>query len=126
MKVTALYVGSSLLAPLKQAEREINLQYDLGLRIAGCNFGAPLTGDEWDDLEEDLKASDIVFAIHLMDGENAARLIDALARYKHRHAAVIVINCMPELMRLTRMGRLDVNQLFGGAGGAARGNGEVG
>ena len=36
-----LYVGSSLLAPLKQAEREINRQYDLDLTIAAYNFGAP-------------------------------------------------------------------------------------
>ncbi len=124
MKVTTLYVGSSLLAPLKQAEREINLQYDLGLRIAGYNFGTPLNNDEWNDIEQDLKASDVVFAIHVMDGENAARLIDALARYKHQHTAVIVINCMPELMRLTRMGRLDVNQFLGGSGEAAGENGE--
>jgi magnesium chelatase subunit H len=114
MKVTALYVGSSLLAPLKQAECGINRQYDLGLEIAAYNFGAPLTDDEWNDIEQCLKGSDVVFAIHVMDGENATRLIDALARYKDRHGAVIVINCMPNLMRLTRMGRLDVSKVIGG------------
>ena len=45
-----------------------------------------------------------------MDGENAARLVKALDRHKQQHAAVIVINCMPELMRCTRMGRLDVSR----------------
>ena len=126
MKVTALYVGSSLLAPLKQAEREINRQYDLDLKIAAYNFGAPLTNDEWSDIEHDLKASDVVFAIHVMDGENATRLIDALARYKHQHAAVIVINCMPDLMRLTRMGRLDVSKLhwWKGRGGKRKRRGK--
>jgi magnesium chelatase subunit H len=124
MKVTAIYVGSSLLAPLKQAEREINRQHDLDLKIAAYNFGAPLTNDEWDNIEQDLKASDLVFAIHVMDGENATRLIDALARYKHQHAAVIVINCMPDLMRLTRMGRLDVSKLFGGRNEGETGKGE--
>ena len=113
-----------MLAPLKQAEREINLQYDLDLKIAAYNFGAPLTSDEWSDIEQDLKASDVVFAIHVMDGENATRLIDALARYKHQHAAVIVINCMPDLMRLTRMGRLDISKLIGGRGAGEKGNGE--
>ena len=34
-----------------------------------------------------------------MDGENASRLVTALEDSKYRHDAVIVINCMPELMR---------------------------
>src|SRR5688572_21263512 len=98
MKVTVLYIGSSLLAPLKQAERELNRQYSLDLKIAAYNFGAPLTDDEWSDIERDLKVSDVVFAIHVMDGENAMRLIGALERHKQVHRAVIVINCMPDLM----------------------------
>ena len=113
MKVTVLYVGSSLLAPLKQAEREINRQYDLDLKIAAYNFGAPMSDDEWCEIDRDLQASEVVFAIHVMDGENAARLITSLNRYGQRHAAVIVINCMPDLMRHTRMGRLDVSRLAG-------------
>src|SRR5947207_3362552 len=113
MRIAVLYVGSSLLAPLKQAEREINRQYDLGLKIVAYNFGAPLTNDEWNEIEQNLQASDVVFAIHVMDGENAARLIQALKNYQERHAAVVVINCMPDLMRQTRMGRLDVARLVG-------------
>ncbi len=113
MKITVFYVGSSLLAPLKQAERELNRQYDLDLKIAAYNFGAPLTNDEWGEIEQDVKASDVVFVIHVMDGENAARLIPALEKYRKRHAAVIVINCMPELMRRTRMGRLDALRMTG-------------
>ena len=42
MNVTVLYVGSSLLAPLKNAEREINRLYGLDLRVAAYNFGSPL------------------------------------------------------------------------------------
>jgi magnesium chelatase subunit H len=42
-----------------------------------------------------------------MDGENATRLVAALEKF--HHDAVIVINCMPELMRRTRMGRLDIS-----------------
>ena len=34
MNLTVLYVGSSLLAPLKNAEREINQAYGLDLRVA--------------------------------------------------------------------------------------------
>ena len=124
MKITVLYVGSSLLAPLKQAEREINRQHALDLKIAAYNFGAPLTDDQWADIDRDLKDSDVVFAIHVMDGENATRLIAALQRYKEAHKAVIVINCMPDLMRRTRMGRLDALRLVGekGKGEGKNGN----
>ena len=109
MKITILYVGSSLLAPLKQAEREINRADKLDLRVAAHNFGSPLSDREWVDVEEDLKKSNIVFVIHVMDGENATRLVSAFD--KVRNDAVVVINCMPELMRRTRMGRLDISTL---------------
>ena len=109
MNVTVLYVGSSLLAPLKNAEREINRAYSLDLRVAAYNFGSPLSASEWSDVERDLAAANLVFVIHVMDGENASRLVRALDAQKHD--AVIVINCMPELMRHTRMGRLDVRRL---------------
>src|SRR5262250_857602 len=106
MNITVLYVGSSLLAPLKNAEREINRVHNLGLRVAAYNFGSPLSDGEWQEVEADLGDANIVFVIHVMDGENAARLLTALD--KSHHDAVIVINCMPELMRRTRMGRLDI------------------
>src|ERR1041385_6507279 len=109
MNVTVLYVGSSLLAPLKNAEREINRAYALDLRVAAYNFGSPLSDPEWGDVERDLTEANVVFVIHVMDGENASRLIRVLDTRKHD--AVIVINCMPELMRHTRMGRLDVARL---------------
>ena len=113
MQVTVLNVGSSLLAPLKNGEREINREYKLDLRVAAYNFGSPLNQIEWSEVDHDLAASDVVFVIHVMDGENAARLIPVLERYRERHHAVIVINCMPELMRRTRMGSLDVGWFFG-------------
>ncbi len=125
MKVTAFYVGSSLLAPLKQAEREINRDYRLDLKIAAYNFGAPLSDEVWNEVETDLQSSEVVFAIHVMDGENASRLIAALDRNK-QNRAVIVINCMPALMRCTRMGRLDVSALVGRPGQAVTGKGEDG
>jgi magnesium chelatase subunit H len=109
MNITVLYVGSSLLAPLKNAEREINRAYDLDLRVAAYNFGSPLSDGEWREVERDLSQANIVFVIHVMDGENASRLIRSLETYKHD--AVIVINCMPELMRHTRMGRLDIGSV---------------
>ena len=111
MQITVLYVGSSLLAPLKNAEREINRAYGLELRVAAYNFGSPLSDREWQEVDSDLAESNIVFVIHVIDGENASRLVAALDRYKDRHDAVVVINCMPELMRHTRMGRLDVSRL---------------
>ncbi|HET6854250.1 MAG TPA: cobaltochelatase subunit CobN [Pyrinomonadaceae bacterium] len=113
MNITVLYVGSSLLAPLKSAEREINRAHKLDLRVAAYNFGSPLSDREWLDVEQDLAGANVVFVIHVMDGENASRLVTALERFKDRHDAVVVINCMPELMRRTRMGRLNVNALAG-------------
>jgi magnesium chelatase subunit H len=124
MRIVVLYVGSSLLAPLKKAEREINREYDLGLQVAAYNFGAPLSEDEWSDIEGNLSDADVVFVIHVMDGENAARLLLALDRYRKRHPAVVVINCMPALMRRTRMGKLDFER-FANNGGAAQGKEEV-
>jgi magnesium chelatase subunit H len=126
LKVTVLYIGSSLLAPLKNAERELNRDYNLGLRVAACNFGSALSDHEWTAVENELKDADLVFVIHVMDGENAARLMSALEKYKARHAAVIVINCMPDLMRRTRMGKLDISQLLGGKERGEKGKGERG
>jgi magnesium chelatase subunit H len=112
LQVTVLYVGSSLLAPLKQAEREINRDYEIDLSVSAYNFGATLANAEWQEVLRDLAASDIVFVIHVMDGENATRLLSALEQYEKRHHAVVVINCMPDLMRRTRMHRLDFGRMF--------------
>ena len=56
-KITVCYVGSSLLAPLRQAEREINRAHALGLRVAAHNFGASLADGEWEEVERDLAAA---------------------------------------------------------------------
>ena len=111
MKITVLYVGSSLLGPLKNAEREINRAHGLTLEVAAHNFGSPLSDNEWQKVETDLAGSQIVFVIHVMDGENASRLLASLERHERRHNAVVVINCMPDLMRRTRMGRLDISEI---------------
>ena len=111
MNITIFYVGSSLLAPLRQAEREINERYALDLRIAAHNCGAPLDDDEWQVAERDLAEAELVFIIHITDSENATRIAAAL-RNHHTHA-IIAINCMPDLMRLTRMGKLDFEKLLG-------------
>jgi magnesium chelatase subunit H len=130
MNITVLYVGSSLLAPLKDAEREINRAHKLDLRVAAYNFGSPLSVSEWQQVEQDLSEANIVFIIHVMDGENASRLLDAIERHGNQHDAVIVINCMPDLMRRTRMGRLNVSALAGGlerqSGTGDRGTGRRG
>ncbi len=113
MNISVFYVGSSLLAPLKHAERDINREYSLDLRVTPYNFGSPMTEDEWREIEKDLSNSEIVFVIHVMDGENASRLLTLLAARDRRHGAVVVINCMPELMKRTRMGKLDFSRLAG-------------
>ncbi|HYY99754.1 MAG TPA: DUF3479 domain-containing protein, partial [Pyrinomonadaceae bacterium] len=111
MKTTVLYVGSSLLGPLRRAEGEINRRHRASLRVAAHNLGAPLSEGEWAGVERDLSESEVVFVIHVTDGENAARLVPLLKRFETGARAVVVINCMPELMRRTRMGKLR----FGGA-----------
>src|SRR5258708_24732490 len=117
VKVTILYVGSSLLAPLKNAEHEIARDYELDLHVAAHNFGAVFSDDQWRVIENDLRQSEVVFVIHVMDGENASRLLSLLdaretARDQER-GAVVIINCMPELMKRTRMGKLDFGRLAG-------------
>jgi magnesium chelatase subunit H len=111
MQIAVLYVGSSLLAPLRNAERELNRRHSLDLRVATHNFGTSFTDEEWRAIEDDLREAEILFVIHVMDGENAARLIPLLDVLKDRHRAVVVINCMPELMKRTRMGKLDFEKL---------------
>lgn len=115
MRITFLYVGSSLLGPLKNAEREINRVHRLDLQVATHNFGSPLSDSDWKSVDADLAESEIVFVIHVMDGENASRLLESLERHQKQHSAVVIINCMPDLMRRTRMGRLDVRSLAGAA-----------
>ena len=112
MKITIFYVGTSLLAPLKRAEAEINSSHKLGLQVAPYNCGAPLTEPEWESAEQNLADSDIVFVIHVTEGENATRISSALDRYGQRYSAAIAFNCMPDLMRRTRMGKLDFGKLM--------------
>jgi len=116
MNITVLYVGSSLLAPLKDAEREINRLHKLDLRVAAYNFGSPFSDVEWEDVEQNIGRANIVFVIHVMDGENAQRLMAVLDRYSKTHNAVVVINCMPDLMRRTRMGRLNISDFASRSG----------
>jgi magnesium chelatase subunit H len=112
VKITVLYVGTSLLAPLRRAESEINKTYALGLTVAAHNCGAPLNADEWKEAASDVAESEILFIIHVTDGENAARIIEVVEALRDRLNATIAFNCMPDLMRLTRMGRLDFAQMM--------------
>jgi len=112
LKITIFYVGTSLLAPLRRAQADINKRHKIDLDLAAYNCGAPLTEPEWLDAESDLSTSDLVFVIHVTDGENATRILAALKRYRQQHKAVIAFNCMPDLMRQTRMGKLDFERLM--------------
>ncbi|HEY7547035.1 MAG TPA: cobaltochelatase subunit CobN, partial [Blastocatellia bacterium] len=112
MKITVFYVGTSLLAPLKRAEEEINRQYDFNLEVAAHNCGAAISSDEWKKAEKDVDESHIVFIIHVTDQENASRIIQAIDRNRESLRAVIAFNCMPDLMRRTRMGKLDFAALM--------------
>ncbi|HKA19477.1 MAG TPA: cobaltochelatase subunit CobN [Blastocatellia bacterium] len=112
MKITVFYVGTSLLAALKRAEDEINARHKVALEVATYNCGAPLSEAQWRAVNSDLGASDIVFIIHVTDGENAARINNALELHSRHHNAVIAFNCMPDLMRRTRLGKLDFSGLM--------------
>lgn len=111
MKVTVFYVGTSLLAPLRRAESDINARFKFGLQIATYNCGAPLTENEWRRAEKTVVVSDLIFVIHVTDGENAARIARALDRFTE-HKTVIAFNCMPDLMRRTRLGKLEFTRLM--------------
>jgi magnesium chelatase subunit H len=121
MKVTALYVGSSLLAPLRNAEREINRD-GCELDVAVYNFGGAFADEQWEAIERDLSESAVIFVIHVMDGENASRLLPLLDQLRSERT-VVVINCMPELMKRTRMGKLDFAKLPGAKGKGQKGKG---
>jgi magnesium chelatase subunit H len=122
LKVTVFYVGSSLLAPLRAAEREIARAHKVELRVAAYNFGATIDEDEWESVERDLAESSVVFVLHVTDGANATRLVSLLEKFESQIGATIVINCMPDLMRRTRMGRLR----FGGRGGVGSESSDMG
>ena len=69
VKITVFYVGTSLLAPLRRAESEINSRHRLALRVAAYNCGAPLDEVQWQAAENDLANSELVFIIHVTEGE---------------------------------------------------------
>jgi len=104
-QVTVLYVGSSLLAPLRQAEREINERYRLGLRLATHSCTLPLDESQWKQAEIDIAEADVVFVTHVTDNENSFRICAALDLHLSRHHAVIAINCLSELMKRTHFRR---------------------
>jgi magnesium chelatase subunit H len=110
MKISILYVGASLLAPLKKAEAEIARLYKLDLHVATHNCGATLAQAEWSAAQRDITESEIIFIIHITDDENANLITSALKANSKQ--TVIAFNCMPDLMRLTRMGKLDFNALM--------------
>jgi magnesium chelatase subunit H len=110
MKISVLYVGASLLAPLKKAEAEIARLYNIDLQVATHNCGAALAQAEWSAAQHDIAESEIIFIIHVTDDENAKLITNALQANSKQ--TVIAFNCMPDLMRLTRMGKLDFNALM--------------
>jgi magnesium chelatase subunit H len=112
MKVAVLYVGSSLLKSLRRAEHDINKRYGLGLTIAAHNCTLPLSDSAWAGVERDLEQAGIVFVIHVTDTENGLRTCGVLDRLRSRHRAVIVINCMRDLMQRTRMGDHALFKIF--------------
>ncbi len=113
MKISAFYVGSSLLSPLKQAEQTIVADYGIKVLIKTYNLGGALNEAEWAAAEADLIESSIVFVFHVVDGENSSRLLNLLAPIEGIDRTVIVVNCMPDLMRCTQMGRLQFSKFFG-------------
>lgn len=117
MRIAVFYVGSSLLASLRRAEREIEKQHRLKLRIAAHSCTLPLTGGQWTAAERDLAEADIVFVIHVTDAENAARIAAGLDRHRGRHRAVIVLNCLGELMRRIKLGETDLSGVWKGRNG---------
>ncbi|HKV42364.1 MAG TPA: cobaltochelatase subunit CobN, partial [Blastocatellia bacterium] len=119
MKIAVLYVGASLPGPLRQAEQDIQSRNKLDLTISAHNCGGDLTESEFLSLDGDLATADIVFIIHVTNQENAGRIIQSLERHRTGHLAVIAINCMPDLMRRTRLGNLDFAKMMKARTGVA-------
>jgi len=95
--------------------------------VAAWNFGASFDDDQWRAIENDLNLAQVLFVIHVLDGENASRLMPLLDRFHEKHRAVIVINCMPDLMKRTRLGRLNLARFSGSSsrkGAKAQSNNE--
>ena len=111
VRVVVFYVGSSILAPLRRAESEIR-EHGLELNLAAHNGGAAWSEPEWEAALEDLAGAHLVLVMHLTDSDNSRRLLEALDRFRHRHHAVIVFNCLADLMGRTRMGKLDLGRLM--------------
>lgn len=107
MKITVLYVGTSLPGPLSQAQREINAAGKVNVAIALHNCGSEHTDQSWAPIEQDVAQSALLFIIHVTDSGNAARIRAALDQYGSRLNAIAAINCLPELMRCCRLGKLD-------------------
>jgi len=82
------------------------------LEVATHNCGVSLAADEWQTAERNIGESEILFIIHVTDEENASRIVAALDQVGSRLKAVIAFNCMPALMRRTRMGKLDFSKLM--------------
>jgi magnesium chelatase subunit H len=119
IRITFLYVGSSLPWPVRQAERDVRERWKMDLQVSLHNCGAPLSEAERGQIELDLSQSDIVFIIHVTDQENASFLREALSRHAGRHRAVVAINCLPDLMRETKMGKLEFAALMRSSGGGS-------
>ncbi|MEW5976149.1 MAG: cobaltochelatase subunit CobN [Acidobacteriota bacterium] len=115
-RVAVFYVGSSLLSPLKAAERDLRTEH-LSLKVDAYNCGLPLDQQEWEAAKASLSRSDAVLVVHLTDDENARYLEDSLAKVCSQNTPIIVLNCLPRLMRLTRLGRLDLNRILRPNGG---------
>ena len=111
MKITVLYVGTSLLSPLKRAEEEIARDYRVTFQVAAHNCGGPFSDDEWRAVGRDIIESSIIFIIHVTDDENARLIASELDRHGGEKT-IIAFNCMSDLMRLTRMGKLDFASLM--------------
>lgn len=125
VQVVAFYVGSSILAPLRRAESEIR-EHGLELRLAAHNGGAAWSEPEWESVLQDLAGADLVLVMHLTDSDNSRRLLEALDRFRHRHHAVIVFNCLADLMGRTRMGKLDLGRMMATLKRAGRRTGRPG
>jgi magnesium chelatase subunit H len=114
MKIAVLYVGSSLPAALRRAERDIRQEHGLALELALHNCTLPLSDSEFRLVERDFSESQIIFIIHITDAENSARIAAAVDKLSPAGRAVIVMSCLPELMRRTRLKKLAFSGLFSG------------
>ena len=108
LKITFLVVERSFLGSLRQAAAEANEEPGVHLELAVHVLPDVRSPEGWRVIEDDLRSSLAVFAVHVTDEASAARLIGLLAETGSSLKAFVPLNCVASLMGKARLGKLEL------------------